>query len=61
VKLLRLEKAKYLIENSFLEVKEIAAAVGIGDVSHFVRDYKCFYGETPSQTRTRKKAGSNFR
>jgi transcriptional regulator GlxA family with amidase domain len=57
VKLLRLEKAKYLIGNSFLEVKEIAGAVGFGDVSHFVRDYKSVYGERPSQTRTRRKAG----
>ena len=53
VKVLRLRKAKKLIENTFLSVKEIMAAVGISDLSHFVRDYKQQCGETPSQARAR--------
>ncbi len=52
-KLVRLERARDLLKNSFLRVKEIAAVVGIGDMSHFTRDYKGLYKETPSQTRAR--------
>ena len=51
LRLARLEQAKELLEHSFLRVKEITALVGVNDVSHFVRDYKALYGQTPSQTR----------
>ena len=51
IKLLRLERAKSLLESSFLTVKEITGRVGASDVSHFVRDYKAVYGETPSNAR----------
>ena len=37
---------------TFLRVKEVAASVGWNDVSHFVRDYKATYRQTPSQTRS---------
>lgn len=47
----RLELAHRLLRESFMTVKEIAALVGVNDVSHFVRDYKAQYGETPRQTR----------
>jgi AraC family transcriptional regulator of arabinose operon len=47
----RLLRAKILVEGSFLRIKEIAALLGVNDVSHFVRDYKAYYGQTPSQTR----------
>ena len=50
-KLVRLQQAKSLLTHSFLRIKEVAAAVGIGDVSHFTRDYKALYGQTPSRTR----------
>lgn len=50
-KRLRLREAHKLLQGSFLRIKEIAAAVGFTDMSHFVRDYKLAYGETPSQTR----------
>jgi transcriptional regulator GlxA family with amidase domain len=49
-------RAKALLEASFLEVKEVAAAVGFSDVSHFVRDYKLAHGERPSETRVRSKS-----
>jgi AraC-like DNA-binding protein len=52
VKVLRLQKAKELLENTFLSVKEVMAAVGFSDLSHFVRAYKAQYGVTPSQTRS---------
>jgi AraC-like DNA-binding protein len=52
VKVLRLQEAKKLLENTLLSVKEVMAAVGFSDLSHFVRDYKAQYGVTPSQSRT---------
>lgn len=55
VKVLRLQKARELLENTFLSVKEVMAAVGFSDLSHFVRAYKAQYGVTPSQTRTLTK------
>ena len=51
VLLLRLQWAKNLLENSHLQVKEVTAAVGVNDVSHFVRSYKAVYQQTPSQAR----------
>jgi AraC family transcriptional regulator, arabinose operon regulatory protein len=54
-KTMRLEQARELLENSFLRIKEITAKVGIGDVSHFTRDYKARYGRPPSQTRVRMR------
>jgi transcriptional regulator GlxA family with amidase domain len=47
----RLQKASFLILNSFLSIKEIAYRVGFNDVSHFVRDYKAHFGHTPSESR----------
>jgi transcriptional regulator GlxA family with amidase domain len=52
LKMRRLEKAKYLLENSFLSIKEITYRVGINDESHFVRDFKKTYGNAPSHHRT---------
>ena len=59
VRSIQLERARGLLENSFLTVKEIAASVGVNDISHFVRNYKLLYGQTPSQTRglSRKSPG----
>jgi transcriptional regulator GlxA family with amidase domain len=51
VKLVRLQKAKELLTTTFLSVKEVMVAVGFADGSHFFRDYKKRFGETPSQTR----------
>ena len=53
VKLLQMQRARDLLENSFLEVKEICAHVGLNDVSHFSRDYKKAYQEAPSRTRAK--------
>ncbi|MBV9925477.1 MAG: helix-turn-helix transcriptional regulator [Acidobacteria bacterium] len=57
LKSLRIEKATELLENSFLSVKEIMLKVGVGDLSHFVRDFKTARGLTPRQYRTHFKAG----
>ena len=51
LKLLRMQEAKSLLETTFLNVKQIAARIGIKDVSHFVRDFKKAYGMSPKQYR----------
>jgi AraC-like DNA-binding protein len=48
LRLLRMERAKGLLESSFLSVKEIAFQVGLNDESHFVRDFKSTYGYSPA-------------
>jgi transcriptional regulator GlxA family with amidase domain len=48
---LRFQKAQELLVNSYLSVKEIANAVGIHDVSHFVRDFQKIYGISPRRFR----------
>lgn len=57
LKFLRMEKAKYLLETSFLSVKEITHSVGLNDESHFVRDFKKVYGLPPTNYRTLFKEG----
>jgi transcriptional regulator GlxA family with amidase domain len=47
----RLEKAKVLLEESFLSVKEIMADVGMSDAGHFSRSFKAAYGLTPAKWR----------
>ncbi len=47
----RLVKARELLGGTFLSVKEVAARVGATDMSHFIRDYKQRYKETPSETK----------
>jgi AraC-like DNA-binding protein len=60
LKLLRMERAKGLLESSFLSVKEIAFQVGLCDESHFVRDFKSTYGFSPTTYRTQfKRNGAN--
>lgn len=55
LRLLRMERAKGLLESSFLSVKEIAFQVGLNDESHFVRDFKSTYGFSPALYRSRFK------
>lgn len=58
---LRMERAKHLLESSFLSVKEIAFQVGLNDESHFVRDFKSIYGYSPALYRSqfRNNASGN--
>ncbi len=58
LRLLRMERAKNLLESSFLSVKEIAFQVGLNDESHFVRDFKSTYGFSPALYRTHFKNNS---
>ena len=55
---LRMDRAKYLLETSFLSVKEIAHQVGLNDESHFVRDFKKMHGDAPTRYRLRYRSDS---
>jgi AraC-like DNA-binding protein len=59
LRLLRMERAKGLLESSFLSVKEIAFQVGLNDESHFVRDFKATYGHSPAIYRSQFKRSGN--
>ena len=59
LRLLRMERAKGLLESSFLSVKEIAFQVGLNDESHFVRDFKSTYGFSPTSYRAHFKHHNN--
>lgn len=59
LRLLRMERAKDLLESSFLSVKEIAFQVGLNDESHFVRDFKSTYGYSPTLYRAQFKRNGN--
>ena len=45
---LRLEQAKYMLENNIGSVKTISKIMGYADVSHFSLDYKKQFGHPPS-------------
>jgi two-component system response regulator YesN len=57
LKRLRLEKAKHLLETTYLSVKEIMAGVGYNDESYFVRTFKSIYHVPPLQYRKNFLAG----
>lgn len=59
LRLLRMERARVLLESSFLSVKEIAFQVGLNDESHFVRDFKSTYGYSPAVYRSRFRHNGN--
>lgn len=59
LRLMRMERAKELLESSFLSVKEIAFQVGLNDESHFVRDFKSTYGFSPALYRSHFKSNGN--
>lgn len=48
---LRLEKARELLETTFLQMKQIGIAIGMPNDSHFTRDFKKKYGVTPTEYR----------
>lgn len=51
LKAMRLERARELLETTFLSVKEIRALVGLNDESHFARDFRTAFGVTAQQYR----------
>lgn len=48
---LRLDKARDLLHNSFLQIKQIRLLTGLNDDSHFARDFKLRFGMTPTECR----------
>lgn len=58
VRQIRLKRADTLLRTTFLSVKEIAAATGANNESHFVRSFKKEYGNPPA--RYRKLMRSNL-
>lgn len=58
LRLLRMRKAKELMENTFLTVKEVMSQVGIKDKSHFVKEFKKVYGFPPSKCSSRYSGAS---
>ena len=55
----RLERARELLETTFLSVKEIISTIGVNDQSHFIREFKKSYGLTPAQYRLRHAANND--
>jgi transcriptional regulator GlxA family with amidase domain len=43
------KQAETLLDGSFMSVKEIAASLGVGDRSHFCRDFKKIHGRAPKR------------
>jgi transcriptional regulator GlxA family with amidase domain len=54
----RIEKARDLLENTPLSVKEIRSMVGFSDRSHFTRGFKETFGVTPFEYRRTKSENS---
>ncbi|HXQ38124.1 MAG TPA: AraC family transcriptional regulator [Anaerolineales bacterium] len=59
LKHLRLERARELLEGSFMRLKEVMPLVGINDESHFVRDFKKAHGLPPRQYRQQTREFSS--
>jgi transcriptional regulator GlxA family with amidase domain len=51
---LRLDHARQLLQTSFLTVKQIMAASGWNDPSHFCREFKRRHGQSPLAFRIRR-------
>lgn len=51
LKMLRMQRAKDLIETTFLNMKQIMNRIGVSDKRHFAKDFKKIYGLTPAQYR----------
>ena len=56
LKSLRMQRAKQLIDSTFLNTKEIMQRVGMKDESHFVREFKKIYGLPPGSYKQRLPA-----
>jgi len=52
----RLDRARQLVEQSALSIKEIMARVGFNDPSHFTRDFSRRHGASPRKIRARARS-----
>jgi AraC family transcriptional regulator len=55
---LRLARARQFLEESRLNIDQIALKVGWQDRSHFERRFKQVYGVTPAQYRNTRRSGA---
>ncbi len=51
----RMEKARLLLDSTFLSIKEIMHRVGISSDSHFARDFREASGLSPTEYRARSR------
>ena len=58
---MRLDRANELVQHTTLSIKQIMAAVGFSDPSHFTRDFTARHGASPRQVRARAVAASGGR
>jgi len=58
---LRMERARLLLQRTFLSVREVMALVGVNDPSHFSRDFSRHHGVAPSRLRERSWAPEAWR
>lgn len=56
IKTLRMRRARQLLQETCWTVKQVMIEVGISDHSHFAKDYKKEFGESPTQTRCKALA-----
>ena len=61
IRVLRMERARILLERTFLTVKEVMAYVGVNDPSHFTRDFRRHHGVPPTGLRQRSWAADAVR
>jgi transcriptional regulator GlxA family with amidase domain len=59
VRLVRMRQARQLIESTFLTVKEVMSGVGVNDESHFTRDFKRYWGDSPTRYRERWRGAAD--
>ena len=50
---LRMQRARVLLERTFLSVRDVMRQVGFRDPSHFARDFRRYHGVAPSAVRGR--------
>lgn len=55
---LKFNEAKYLLNQPEMSIQEIAECIGYQDVSHFSRQFKNWYGKSPSEYRKRAHTAS---
>lgn len=57
---LRITRAEYLLKNTDLSITQIAADVGVGDLSYFNRLYKKYKNDSPSHLRKEARGAQDY-